>query len=151
MTFTAAVARDRTRAAVVYLVDIQTLAFGPLLRLSDRNVIVAGVAYSDYIAGVSGVGDTLYRATGAFTSPPASITVRNDPYDTFTHLSELSETYPLEGAAVTIKTVCLDDDGTPATPETVFVGNFDSPTGVTGIAFTCAAICREAFISQRTR
>lgn len=155
MTFTAAIARDRPRAAVVYLVEIQTLASGPLLYLSDRNKVVGGLAYSDYIARVDGLGDTLFRATADFQTMPITITFRNDPYDdgstAYGYLSALSEDHPLEGAAVAVKACYLDDDNEPATPETVFVGNLDSPRSITGISFVCPVLSREAYASQLNR
>jgi hypothetical protein len=155
VALTAAQARDSTRAAIVILAEIQTLNGGPLLYFSDRNIIVGGVAYCDYLAAVSGVGDTLFRATSDFSSQAASVTLRNNPYDdgttAYSHLSELSEDFPLEGAAVAIKRVYLDDAGAPTTPETLLVGNFDSPQNITRIALTCSVMCREAFISQQTR
>lgn len=151
MTLTTAQARDRTRAEIVFLVEVQTLASGPLLLLSDRNITIAGIQYADYIASVTGLGDQLTRATGAFANGNASIVFKNDPWDANAYLSDLLETYPFEGAAVTIKRVFVDDDGTTATPETVFVGNLDSPVNISTIAFTCSANCREMFASLTNR
>ena len=151
MTITADQARDRNRAAIVYLCDIQTLAGGPLLRLSDRNIPVGSVVYQAYLAGLSGLGDSLYRATGAFVNNPAALVFLNLPWDAYTSLAIMSETYPLEGAAVTIKQVHLDGDLTSATPETVFLGNLDSPKNITSITFACACVAREALNSEHTR
>jgi hypothetical protein len=148
MTLTAAQARDRSRAEAVYLADIQLLAGGPLLRLSDRNITVAAGAYCDYLSSISGVGDTLYRATAAFESAQIALVFRNDPYSPYACLSALVDAYPIEGAAVTLSQCFLDDDGTPTTPEVIFIGNLDSPAGITGISFSCAAVCREAWAAQ---
>jgi hypothetical protein len=149
--WSASEARDRSRAQPIVLVEIQTLNGGPLLRLADRNVMIGGVQYADYVQAITGAGDTLDRGTAIFQNSNVQMTFKNDPWDAFQFLSDLSEAYPFEGAPVTVLVTYLDDDGTPATPEVIFVGNLDSPGGITTASLTCTANCREAFASIANR
>jgi hypothetical protein len=151
MSWDTAQARDRNRAQPVYLVEIQTLNGGPLLKFADRNILVGAVQYADYIGSLSGISGTLDRATSGATNSNASVVFKNDPYDAYAYLSDLSEDYPLEGAAIEVKELFIDDVGAQTTPTTIFTGNLDSPTGITSIAFSCAAMSRETFASITNR
>jgi hypothetical protein len=119
-------AREREYAEPVFLVDIELLNSGPTLYFSDRLVTVGAQAYEDYVDDLSGLGDELRRQDSGALNADFTIRLRNDRYRTYEHLITMGDTYPFDGAEVTVKETYLDSDGTPSAAETLFKGVIDN-------------------------
>jgi hypothetical protein len=135
----------RSRARSVWLVEIRLLNSGPTLYLSDRNVTVQGQRYEYYLDDLSGLGEELRRADSGGLNADIALVFDNGRYQGYNRLVEIGETYPFDGAGVTIKAAYLDDDGTLLDLETVYKGVIEGPTGITPLAFECRVSSLEFF------
>lgn len=133
-------ARGRTRLAPICLVEIILQGSGaPTLYLSDRNITVAGQIYEYYITGVDGLAEEIKRATSEGLNPRIDLTFWNARYAAYNYLIEIGDTYPFEGAILTVKECYLNDDGVPSVVETLFKGALDEPRDIDLMKFTCSA------------
>ena len=139
MTVTAAELRDRQKLKPALLAEITLLNSGPTLYLADRTLpaAISGQLYEHYIKEINGLSEEVKRNDSTFLNSPISITFLNDKWAGYNYLIEAGSTYPFEGATVTIKEVLIDDDGTMATPVTVFKGALDEPRDIDLMQFTC--------------
>lgn len=143
--------RERRRAHIAWLVDVQLLAPGaPLLKFSDINIDYVTDRYDRYIMAIGGVAQELERASSDSLNSPINITFRNGPWRAFSNLIEVGETYPFEGAAVTVKSVHLDDEKNPTDAEIIFQGILEEPRAITRRDFTCRAASVEFIADLRT-
>ena len=140
---TVARSRGYDRAEPVYFVEIALLNSGPVLYLSDRNVTVSGQAYEDYLSDLSGLGDSLERATSGGLNADITLGFRNERFRSYSYLIEIGETYPLIGAACTIRECYLDASGAPSDTETAFKGVLDEPCDITLFGFSCGVSSAE--------
>jgi hypothetical protein len=140
-------ARDNSRIKPVYLVEIDLLNSGPTLYFSDRIISVGGQAYEPFIDMITGLSQALERSSAQFTNSAISIKFKNDPYinsgTPFAFLSLLGDTYPFQGASLTLKRTYLDDDNSPSDVETVFVGVLDPPMDINLVEFVCSVSSAE--------
>ncbi len=134
---TIAQARDKDRARPVYLMEITLLNSGPTLYFSDGNITVGGQRYEDYLGDLSGLGEDIRRSDSEGLNANINLGFKNDRYKAYTYLVELGETYPFEGAEVTIKETYLDAAGVPSDAETVFKGALDEPRDIDLMGFAC--------------
>ncbi len=132
-------ARDQDRLEPVYLVEIALLNSGPTLYLSSRDVTYQSTAYQSYLDRVDGLGNESPRGGKGSLNAHVSIVFRNDPYGQSAHLVELGDTYPFEGAGITVKEVYLDGDGNMSSSDTVFHGALEEPRDIDLMSFTCKA------------
>lgn len=137
------VARALDRARPVYLIEISLQNSGPALYLSDRNITVDGRLYEDYILSVETASEEALRTTSSGLNSPLKIGFKNERWRSYAYLIEAGETYPFEGARLLLKETCLDDSGTPASPETVFVGRLDAPQDIDLMGFSCGVSSME--------
>ena len=143
--------RNRRRAKIVWLVDVELLGAGaPVLRLSNRNLEYSIYRYQRYILAVTGIARELSRVDSDSLNSPVTVRFQNRPFMAFDFLIEAGETYPFEGAKVTISALHLDDDNLPTEAEIVFVGVLDEPRGITKREFTCRASSVEFFADLRS-
>jgi hypothetical protein len=130
-------ARNRLRAEPVYLLEIALLNSGPTLYLSDRILTVGSQVYEDYVDDLKGLGEELKRLDAGSLNADFTVRLRNDNYKTYDHLVTMGDTCPFEGAAVTVKEVYLDSDGTPSAAETIFKGVIDTLVDIDLLWFSC--------------
>jgi hypothetical protein len=143
VTTTIAQARARAKTEPIYLVEIALLNSGPTLYLSDRTVKVGSQTYQHYLNDLSGLSDELGRYDSAGLNSDITLRFDNAAFTSggtaYDYLIEIGDTYPFEGAAVTIQEVYLDPDGTPSAAGTLFVGVLDEPADIDIAGFTCKA------------
>ncbi len=142
-------ARGRTRLEPVRLVEVELKNSGPTLYFSDRNIEVGGQRYENYIEDLSGLGEGLRRAESPGPDSLLTLRFKNDAFESHDYLVEVGDTYPFEGAVVTVKEVYLDPptgSGQAARQsETVelFKGILDEPRDIDLLGFTCGATSME--------
>jgi hypothetical protein len=144
-------ARDSAHVAPIILVEVTLKNSGGTHYFSDRSITVAAQRYEDYISNSLTIGAQLERDTSAGKNADVNIVFKNQAYKTYDYLIEIGETYPFEGADVTIKEVYLLDDGTLSDVDTLFVGALDSPKGIDLLSFSCKAISSEYITQWKNR
>lgn len=133
--------RERTRLRPVYLVEIALQNSGPTLYLSDRNITIGDTpqTYENYIHNISEIAEEIERATSEGLNPEIQIEFYNGKFQAYNYLIEIGDTYPFEGAVITIKEIYLDDDGVASVIDTIFKGALDEPRDIDLMQFSCAA------------
>jgi hypothetical protein len=149
MAFTVAELRDMPNARPMYLVEIQTLNSGDMLYLSDRNRVFSSQNYEAYLQDLSNVGAELERADSSGLNAEVSFQFLNDGYKTDGYLSDYLDTYPLEGAAVTVKEIYIDVNDTNSSDSvTIFTGIMDAPKVINQQSFVCSASDKGVYKQQ---
>lgn len=129
--------RELPRARVAHFLEVSPLGLGRTLYFSDIQLKAGGRDYEDYVRGVSlGKG----RAT-----------FRNDPFEDFSHLIEMSGEYPFEGAGCEVKEVMLGDSGGISKPETIFKGVIGAVSDIDGHKFECSLIAPLEYMDSAWR
>ena len=138
-TGTAEEAMGRTRLKPVWLIDIMLKNSGPTLNISDRNIEMYGTIYENYLDDLSGLGAELRRASSQGLNPDIRLNFANGKFRGYNHLVEIGDTYPFEGADITIREIYLDDDDVPSVEVTWFKGVLDEPENIDLMRFECSA------------
>jgi hypothetical protein len=116
--------RDRPRAEPVYLVEIELKNGGPTLYISDRNIVMTTQRYENYLDDLSDLNSF------------SVLKFRNDRYKTYDYLIEIGDTYPFEGATVTVKECYLDGNDS-SSAVVIFKGALEEPRDIDRMGFTC--------------
>lgn len=134
---TIAKARGRLNVKPVWLVEIALKNSGGTLYFSDKNIVVGSQRYEDYLESLSSMSEQLGRKDSHTINTNLRLTFKNDVYQSYDNLILIGDTYPFEGAGVTIKECYLEDDDDPSDVETRFVGVLDAPRSIDVTNFIC--------------
>jgi hypothetical protein len=141
VTMTAAEARKAGHAEIVILAEISLLNSGPTLYLADRTVTIGAQRYEDYLAECPDITEECKREDSTGQNADVELIIKNDPYETYSHLVKIGEDHPWVGATVAIKeTYVVRPDYPGAVPEyttpvTLFAGVCRAPEEITTRSF----------------
>jgi len=135
---TQAEARGRDRAEPVYFAEI-TLSGStpPTLYFSDRNIIISGQRYEDYLEGLSALGDEIKRVDSSGLNSHLTIRFRNEAYQSYGKLIDIGTEYPFDGASCRIGEAYLNEEGVPSDSAILFKGVLDQPFDIDLMGFQC--------------
>ncbi len=130
---------DRDRLQPAFLAEITLLNSGPTLYLSDRELPgpISGQFYEHYIDRIEGLGEEIRRNDSTFNNLDITIHFLNEAWKTYPRIVEVSETYPIEGAAIVLKRTLIDDAGTMTTPVIMAKGALEEPGPIDLMEFSC--------------
>jgi hypothetical protein len=149
MAFTVAQLRDMPNARPVYLVEIQTLNSGDMLYLSNKNIEFSSQNYEAYLSALTDIGAELERASSEGRNADVTFQFLNDTYKTSTYLTDYLDTYPIEGATVTVKEIYIDVNGNNSSDSVMtFTGILDAPMDINQLGFTVQASSKGWFKQQ---
>ena len=103
---TLAEARSKIHVRPIFIFDIALLGdSAPTLYFSDRNVTVGGNDYEDFIDNMPDIQEEVRFINSSGLNSDITIVFKNDKYETKDYLIQFTETYPFNGATVTIQEV----------------------------------------------
>jgi alpha-tubulin suppressor-like RCC1 family protein len=147
---TIAEARSKIGVTPIYLLEITLLGTSPpTLYFSDRNIIISNQIYLDFIDSLDGIGEEIKFLTSENLNADITINFKNDPFQTYSYLSQIGDVYPFDGASCTIKEVYKLQDGTYSDVETIFVGVLDEPREITLTGFLCNVSDKVIFLDEK--